>query len=50
MSGNYFYRRQDKFVPAELALIKFTFRGGIQERYHAFLNPGRATKHLNMYI
>lgn len=40
MAGNYFYRKQDKFVPAELALIKFTFRSGIQERYHAYLNPG----------
>lgn len=40
MSGNYFYRRQDKFVPAELALVKFTFRNGIEERYHAYLNPG----------
>lgn len=40
MSANYFYRRKEKFVPAEIALVKFTFRKGIQERYHAFLNPG----------
>lgn len=40
MSGNYFYRKQDKFVPAELALVKFSFRSGIQDRYHAYLNPG----------
>lgn len=41
MYGNFFYKNNDgKFSPAELAMVKFTFRDGIIKKHHTFINPG----------
>lgn len=41
MHANYFYRNNDgKYSPAEIGLVKFTFRDGVLKRHHAFIAPG----------
>lgn len=40
MFGNFFYKNNDGIhSPAEIGLIKFTFRDGIMKRHHAFIQP-----------
>lgn len=46
MYGNYFYKNKETGVysPAELAIVKFTFRGGISERFHTHICPGECER------
>ncbi|XP_031619145.1 protein maelstrom homolog [Contarinia nasturtii] len=40
MYGNYFYKHSEgHYSPAEIGLIKFTFRDGVLKRHCAFINP-----------
>lgn len=41
MYGNFFYKndKTDEYSPAELAMIKFTFRDGVLKRLHRFISP-----------
>lgn len=43
MYGNFFYYNDkiDEFSPAELAMIKFTFPGGISKHFHTYIRPGK---------
>lgn len=43
MYGNFFYKSNDgKYAPAELAMLKFTFRDGISKKFHTYINPGES--------
>lgn len=42
MFGNYFYKNKDgNYCPAEIGLVKFTFRNGVLKKHHAFIKPGK---------
>lgn len=41
MYGQYFYSNdQGEFAPAEIAIVRFTFKHGIIQRFHSFVAPG----------
>lgn len=45
MYGNYFYKNNDGiYSPAEIGLVKFTFRDGILKRHYEFIQPGECIK------
>lgn len=43
ISGVYFLKENEneKYLPAELALVKYTFESGIVAKYHTYINPGK---------
>ncbi len=41
VSGNYFINVNESYLPAEIALVKFTFETGIISKFHTYVNPGK---------
>lgn len=45
MHANYFYKNNDgNYCPAEIGLVKFTFRDGVLKKYHSYIAPGCSKK------
>lgn len=40
ISGIYFARIKEDYLPAELAMVKFTFENGVVSKFHSYINPG----------
>lgn len=51
MYGNFFYKNKetDEYSPAELAIVKFTFRDGVLKHFHTFIKPGECAQ-CTLYI
>lgn len=41
ISGNSFTNLDNLYLPAELAMVKFTFDSGIVSKFHVYVNPGK---------
>lgn len=41
ISGNYFTKIDNEYLPAEVAMVKFSFEHGILQRLHTYVAPGK---------
>lgn len=39
VSGNYFINVDENYLPAEIAIVKFSFEHGIMNKFHIYVNP-----------
>ncbi|XP_037051831.1 protein maelstrom homolog [Bradysia coprophila] len=39
ISGNYFTKIEQEYLPAEIAMVKFSFENGITNKYHTYVAP-----------
>lgn len=38
--GNYFIKQNNEYLPAEVAIVKFSLAEGVIRKYHLLLSPG----------
>lgn len=43
ISGNYFINVDENYLPAEIAMVRFSFENGIVSKFHSYVDPGKLT-------